>query len=378
MKGRRITSTAIWAFVVLLLLPVGIVTGPALASESPGIDPESNELPIEFSHADDGSLLEYYPMPLEETVVALSVFEAGPAQSSIEIDRDITPGVPLRIGEHPKFDELAAMEKPLMVGAIESIDNADDPRTLDVMDREAIVDLKGAYSSPEPDFIESVSFLVQGATTDLGLCYYPLGYLFGENEYAMETIDVLAHEPSCTKTVEVGIVERDDTVLDSYESADPGAGTDTVAQATQGFEARTRSQVREPAYPAMDATSEVWTWVRFYPTSGCVHLPGAPHNASTRALSSRLSWWSREQWVTDRHRACNVVWQKAHARFGTTVWPLELCSIQNPYTQAHHWPAYVEGLRGPNRWHSTNTSNAGTGSWLLRNNQYTDGRTIWR
>lgn len=165
----------------------------------------------------------------------------------------------------------------------------------------------------------------------------------------------MSHDEGTIPTLDFGSVE------DGSAEADPPNETAVSSQfaGTPGYYAYTRSQVREPAYPLLKATSEVYAKTYVYYNNPC--------GSGTRNAWSR-SWfegWTPRDFAADASASnCTRSQMKVHAKFTND----NFCGPASR-TNAHHWPTFVEGHRNYLSNHGTNTTFDGGCSGLLRGNQ---------
>jgi len=157
------------------------------------------------------------------------------------------------------------------------------------------------------------------------------------------------------------------TVGSDEEQGARGAAArgDVSTAAVRSFRARTRSQVREPAYPALPATSEVFANVNVY--------NGNPQHAPTTASYNwsmlTRSGWYQTSFDWSKAFTYNYARSTVTAKFRNDVAGRVLCGILWGSTYASHAPTEVRGYRNGTAQYSTNTTKSGNCSFLLRTDQ---------
>ena len=190
------------------------------------------------------------------------------------------------------------------------------------------------------------------------------------------TLTELAYDPArCRSLVQVSVTpdaaeeppapgaeSGEETARASKKVADSG---EIGTMAVRSFRARTRSQVREPAYPALAATSEIFASVNVY--NGNPQY--APTTASYNSNHLGSSGWYRTSFSWSSYFGYSYARATVYANFKNDIAGRVLCGILWGSTYASHSPTVVRGYRDGTAQYSTNTSKSGNCSWLLRTNQ---------
>lgn len=196
------------------------------------------------------------------------------------------------------------------------------------------------------------------------------------------SINELAYDPSrCLLLVQVGLSSDPDplgttplanSIGDATGTNEKIAGQAGVVGArpssagvSVNFRAKTRSQVREPLYGALPATSEVNVFVDI--------RNGEPRYAPTRAGASwswlRASGWSLQSTGGSYDFNYNYARATRSAHFKNNIAGKILCKWPFGSTYADHDPTEVRAHWNGYAQYSTHTTKHGTCSALLRTNQ---------